>query len=411
MSQSKPTLGDTISDRREPCKIRGCEGHWVWSGKAQLEAFSKGVKDPPGRMCPECFELYKTLEDRELKCSRPECENTWIWKRGSQLRRMRVLGRDDSPQGLCESCRGEQSQMNDKEVSCRVRECGGTWTWTAGQQLKAGALDKEIAPPQRMCDRCFGVFKKLKDREMSCSIKGCDGTWLYRRDRQLSDVLRGKDAPRPRMCERCYERFTDLADLEVPCRVDGCEKTWHWPRMAQLQAWADGGFEEAPHPPKRMCPDCSSLYNDLKEEMVPCRIRECPGTWPYHRGSQLNQIKGKGGKGGKPPQKLCTDCLDILESLEDKEVPCKNDGCERTWTWSKMAQLYAMSGSLKKDASPPLRMCDICSRFLKEHPVKKLVCPQCGDETTWPSQNQLKVFLGLWREPEVCATCKRKQAH
>jgi Zn-finger nucleic acid-binding protein len=220
------------------------------------------------------------------------------------------------------------------------------------------------------------------------------------------------------MCPDCYEKFKTLEDMQVECRVSGCSQTWRYPRLPQLQRWVEAGTDEPPPPPSRMCPDCSKLYSTLQEQEVECRTPGCAGTWTDRRGSQLNRIRTD--QTTEPPRRLCPDCYEQLQKLEDVEVECKNEGCSRTWVWKGSARLRAMRaarpgaprevGAVDPSAlQPPERMCDACEEFVRTHPPTVLVCAECSAQTPWSTENQLRVFLGAWREPELCADCLRER--
>jgi hypothetical protein len=267
-----------------------------------------------------------------------------------------------------------------------------------------------------MCQPCYERFRQLEDEQRPCRISACKGSWVYSREQQIRDRAKGRDAVRERMCEGCYERFKTLKDLEVECRVAGCSNTWRYPRLPYLQQWVEAGTDEPPAPPSRMCPDCSKLYSTLEDREVECKTPGCAGTWTDRRGAQLNRIRKEESK--DPPRRLCPDCYELLHKLEDVEVECKNEGCTRTWTWKRASRVRAIKASGAKRAGggvdiervePPDRMCETCEEFIRTHPPTVLACEECGSETAWSTENQLRVFLGEWKEPELCADCLRQR--
>jgi hypothetical protein len=402
MGTLKTSLGQALSERKVPCRVSGCEGHWVWSPRDQLETFSKGTLDPPERMCPECYKKYKEMGDKQVECSRPECTNTWTWSRGAQVRHAKHEGRDGPPARLCEACQAEAVNLKDRQVRCRVSGCSNTWTWTAAHQVRAGLPEKKVKTPQRMCKECHQEYQRLEPRVVPCRMDGCENHWHYGKDQQLRDMVKGRSMPE-RMCDSCYERFKGLEDREIECRIPGCKKTWRWPRGAQLQTWIESGRDEPRRPPQRMCPECSEQYSKLEDVKVRCKIAGCSGTWTDKRGAQLARMRQ--GKSTDRPERLCDECQKKLSELEVVQVPCRNEGCDRTWGWKRGAQLRAIKGR-RNDSAPPDRMCDTCNGFVNSHPRMSIVCRKCSAEIPWSTDNQLKVFLGLWREPELCGTCR-----
>lgn len=410
MSTFKPTLGQALTDRKVRCRTPGCNGQWIWTGREQLECFSKGSTNPPKRMCPDCYSLFKELSDIPVECSRPECKHTWTWSRAAQLRQIRSSGKKGPPARLCDACLAEASEMSDQKVPCRIRGCTNTWSWSAAAQMRAGLPESSARPPSRMCESCHAKLKTSEDLEIPCRIDGCTGTWTYTREQQLVDSLKHKESsrkgPPKRMCDSCFERFKSLSDMDVSCRIPGCSEKWRWPRGAILTAWIEAGTEDPPPPPQRMCRQCSEMYAGLHDEEMTCKIPGCSSTWVDKRGFKLNRIRS--GKGAKPPERLCDDCRKMLDELEDKEIPCRNEGCNRTWTWKREAQLRAEKSQKKKPVAPS-RMCEECSDFIKTHPPTSLTCCRCNASIPWSTENQLKVFLGLWQEPRFCGGCLSKE--
>ena len=95
-----------------------------------------------------------------------------------------------------------------------------------------------------------------------------------------------------------------------------------------------------------------------------------------------------------------------MESFEDKQVPCKHDGCDVTWTWSAEAQLSTTRKG--RGTEPPRRMCDKCKQFLNKAETQTLACESCSTSITWPKEHQLMVELGTWVKPSLCSDCRRE---
>jgi hypothetical protein len=60
-----------------------------------------------------------------------------------------------------------------------------------------------------------------------------------------------------------------------------------------------------------------------------------------------------------------------------------------------------------KAGEPPRRMCDRCKSFLDSAETKELSCEACAAAIVWPKEHQLKVELGVWVKPSLCADCRR----
>lgn len=410
MGKGFASLGDKLGDKKVPCRVRGCSRTWLWRSAEQVKAFSAGQLQPPPRMCDLCHARAQTLEDRAVKCSTEGCEHTFTWTRPAQLEAiMKHEGAGDPlpPRHLCDACREKARALGDKQAPCRVKGCTNTWTWTGKAQLQAGATaEKEAAPPARMCDRCHDAYEALRDRKQPCKVKGCARTWTWTRWSQLEARLEaGGDVEAPaRTCDECQRLLGSLEDREVPCRTEGCEGRWIWRRAMQLEAKLAGQEES----PKRMCPGCQSKLSKLADRQLACKRTGCKRTWAYKRGAQLERwVKHGEGPEAPPPQRLCDECRKALDGFEDREVTCKNEGCAKTWTWTRFAQLQAREGG--HGDKPPAHMCDDCKAFLKDRHTKTITCASCGAEIHWAPELQLKTKLGLMQEPTVCGACKRRE--
>jgi hypothetical protein len=86
-------------------------------------------------------------------------------------------------------------------------------------------------------------------------------------------------------------------------------------------------------------------------------------------------------------------------------VPCRNEGCDLTWTFGRFEQL--LFDKLGRPA--PERACARCERFAKEHPAVDLACATCGAAVPWSTRAQLMAELGVWVKPELCAECKTRE--
>lgn len=127
--------------------------------------------------------------------------------------------------------------------------------------------------------------------------------------------------------------FSGLQDKRLPCKIKGCKETFLWTAQDQLRNFGKP-------PPSRMCEMHAAQYYDLKDMELPCRNAECKETWIWKRGAQLHALQRQNGEGElKPPSRLCETCFNKERNLKDQEVECRTQGCERTWVWTRDAQI------------------------------------------------------------------------
>lgn len=128
--------------------------------------------------------------------------------------------------------------------------------------------------------------------------------------------------------------FSGLADKELPCKIKGCKKTFLWTGQEQLRSFGKP-------PPQRMCEGCVAEFHKLEDTELPCRnAPECKESWVWKRGAQMHALQRMRGDGPlKAPSRLCASCFDKEKLLKDQEVECRTQGCSRTWTWARDAQV------------------------------------------------------------------------
>ena len=400
MGKAFGSLGDFFPDTDIRCRVRGCNNVWQISGEDALRNVARGRQARPERMCDECYAKFMALEDIELPCMKTGCENTWTWNRFQQLEHS-LAGRpaDRPPKGLCKSCRDQVNDGQDQEVPCRMKGCTKTWTWYRRSQV----LSDDKKPPRRLCHDCFEKLKIIEDRQVPCRMKGCEGTWLWNRFQQLEHQLAGKDLDKPpkRMCQQCFERFRDLVDREEPCRVSGCNRTWTYRAYDQLERI----LEESPEagPPERMCQECYLFYSQAEDREIRCRNRGCEGTWTYTRNAQLHDwIRGN----EKPAPRACDACNEKLAALEPRQIECMVPGCANTWTYEPPDQLR---DQLQGRAAPPARRCKGCDEFLATHEAVTIPCQSCGQPIQWSGYEQLLHSLDTFVKPTHCPSCNEQK--
>jgi hypothetical protein len=402
------TLADRLGARTVPCKVAGCTRTWVQLGGKALALGRKGGDkgatpggdDSGAGMCEPCKTKLDTLVDKQRRCEIPGCHGTFPWTVQEQLEAF--AAHKPPPRGICASCETRLEGLQDKEAACNVPGCTRTATISKRAQLiaeteaaaaaaKAAAapavIETPTAPPSEtveasapeagageaaahehaqgesldksgdkhggkprgekpgrvtfegpLCGPCGDVAKRLTDRPVSCGIAGCKHKWMWKADDQIQAFAAGKpNEPPRRMCDSCRAAFGKLLDREVRCRTSGCKKTWTWSRFDQLDACQAG--KPAPKAPSRMCESCFDAFAKTRDIERPCRKNGCKRTWTDKRGAQLARLVR--GKTGDPYPQYCSECQKELGDLAEREIPCKTEGCTGTWTWTKEQQLAA----------------------------------------------------------------------
>lgn len=299
---------------------------------------------PPERMCADHLAQYHALEDREIECRRGGCKNVWIWKRGAQLAQLQRGDDPKPPPRLCEACFAAEREVSEREVPCRIPSCSRTWTWTREAQLKHRAW----------------VMRGREEGEDQAK----DGDERPRSKRRR----RTSTEPPPKLCSKCAEKAAQLSPRETKCRVHGCTRMAVVDKDAQLQAWAalrTDDLEAEPPLPKRMCDPCRDFCQSHPDKKVPCGRPGCDGTWTCKTGAQLQaHLAGR----QQIPIRLCPSCSKgqfLTKSTEkpgstpdggQEIMPCVVPGCTGTWVYSK-----GMSLDGPADGDLPLsRMCTVC---------------------------------------------------
>jgi hypothetical protein len=100
---------------------------------------------------------------------------------------------------------------------------------------------------------------------------------------------------------------------------------------------------------------------------------------------------------------MCEECSKEIGEYEDREMPCKHEGCDGTWTWSAENQLAFKRRARTREK--PGKMCKRCAQFMRKNEPKILKCKRCGEEMVWPRLHQLHVQLGAWTKPSFCPDC------
>ncbi|MBN2575653.1 MAG: hypothetical protein JXP73_13895 [Deltaproteobacteria bacterium] len=469
------TLADRLGAKSLPCRVPGCTRTYIQLSSKVL-GLGRGDGDPASEgMCEPCREKARRVRDVERRCDRPGCNGTWIWTAAAQLEAF--ASEKPAPKQLCAACQALLDSLEDKQIPCAVPGCTRTALLTRQQQLLAqGQPEATPEPPKPgavtltgpMCEPCAAVAQRIRDREINCGINGCTRKWVWKADEQIAAFAAGKpNEPPRRMCDVCRANFGRLVDREIRCRTSGCKNTWTWSRYDQLDACV--ADKPPPKAPSHMCQRCFELWGTLKDIERPCRRAGCKGTWIDKRGAQL--ARAVRGKSGDPYPRLCPDCEKDLGDLEDREIPCRTENCPGTFTWTREQQLAAgvrpklkdiepqgeaaapavaenvnpetgadaapmepRAGTAEDDTAapppavapadgkpkknkrkrrreiqPPERRCAACAEFLANRKTQEIPCTQCGTPIFWPPESQLQTHLGNWAAPTLCGACKLVQ--
>lgn len=126
------------------------------------------------------------------------------------------------------------------------------------------------------------------------------------------------------------------------------------------------------------------LLSHVDDREIPCRVEGCKNTWIWTSDEQIRNF------GQPPPRRMCREHSSQLDSSSDTQVPCSNPGCEKTWTWTKSARVQQIQRG--GSAIPPRRMCPDCEREEKELPDREVRCKVdgCKRSWTWTRDAQLK---------------------
>ncbi len=119
----------------------------------------------------------------------------------------------------------------------------------------------------------------------------------------------------------------------------------------------------------------AGLLSHLDERQVPCKVDGCVNTWTWTAQEQMQAF------GQPPPKRMCGEHRAKFTTLEDREVPCANPGCERTWTWPKKAQANQLQRS--GSDTPPRKTCPQCTTEERELTDTPAPCRVEGCTRTW----------------------------
>jgi len=216
--------------------------------------------------------------------------------------------------------------------------------------------------------------------------------------------------------------FSHIDDRQVPCKMDGCDRTWTWTAAEQIQAFGQP-------PPRRMCAEHYALHHAVlqgaADREVRCSNPWCERTWTWPKSAQLALLQRSPRTNPadlEPPSRTCDPCARDERELADAEVACRVDGCKRTWTWSRDAQLKHRAWlrhapaiakaeddderrgrrrrrrrGAKSPADPPPRMCEPCRQRLGTLVERESTCKVhgCTRTVTIDRESQLRAWAAL----------------
>jgi hypothetical protein len=220
--------------------------------------------------------------------------------------------------------------------------------------------------------------------------------------------------------------FSHIDDRQVPCKMDGCDRTWTWSAAEQIQAFGQP-------PPRRMCAEHYALHHavlqNASDREVRCSNPWCERTWTWPKSVQLALLqrnpRATNAADLEPPSRPCDTCTREERELADAEIACRVDGCKRTWTWSRDAQLKHRAWlkhapqldrgrnddqederrgrrrrrrrGAKSPADPPPRMCEPCRQRLGTLVDREGGCKVhgCTRTVTIDRESQLRAWAAL----------------
>ena len=167
---------------------------------------------------------------------------------------------------------------------------------------------------------------------------------------------------------------------------------------ASERASSDGGGQSPAAAPDAMAASLANLagglFSHLDAREIPCRLEGCRRTWVWTAEDQIQAF------GQPPPRRLCNQHAQQLDSVADVAAPCANPGCEKTWTWTKSAR----SAHLQRGGTDhaPKRICDDCQAEEKALVDREATCRVDGCKRTWiwDADAQLKHRTWLRRSAE-----------
>ncbi len=335
--------------------------------------------------------------EQQLECAIPGCDSLCL-DASERPRETRDTGQSETlPTPVCEECEELFTQLQDRNVPCSRADCENSWLWTRKAQLTAWRKsrdknnDDQPAPPQALCSACREEAAALGDLEVECEVEGCPRTWRWLAERRL---ISETGVPEPEMCSRCRESLSRLRDREIECALDGCRNKWLWSAHQQLAAMAANGTDKPGSPPRELCESCRSKLAGLEDRRIPCRVKGCQRTWILSAEAQLQYqlIHGEDQDPAAELSRMCDECHAFLEQAKPQPVECRMQGCRKTWIYSPRRQLNDFARGRKH---PPALLCEMCRKTLNSLQAMECECdiPGCRKTWIWEPEEQLRESL------------------
>ena len=123
------------------------------------------------------------------------------------------------------------------------------------------------------------------------------------------------------------------------------------------------------------------LLSHIDERQIPCSNEGCSSTWTWTATEQIAAY------GQPPPRRECDSCA----GTSAMEARCSVEGCRRTWTWHRDAQIKHRSWAKRhgdergggkqrrrRGDGPPRRKCELCQAKLAKLTERPSVCKVHG---------------------------------
>ncbi len=361
--------------------------------------------------------LGEMFPEKRISCAVPGCENLCLGSEES-AKADDSGANEELPRPVCDECAEVYARLQDRRVVCSRPGCEETWEWSRLEQLKdhrRGRRAPEEEPPLPvigLCAKCREEAKALGHQDVECEIEGCTRTWRWQAQERLCSE---SDTPEPRMCANCRRKARRLRERRVPCKLDGCRREWRWTVREQLESMVASDSEKPGPRPKRLCEDCRRRLAGFQDRQIPCRIKGCQRTWTLTAEAQL-QYEIMHGSEVDPADEItnmCDSCQQFLRQAHPRAIKCRLPGCERSWVYAPRWQVVDFA---QGRTHPPKRLCDKCRRQLSQIEPRHCQCaiPGCEQTWIWSPEEQLRLSCRTRKPVEnlqpperKCVDCER----
>ncbi len=199
---------------------------------------------------------------------------------------------------------------------------------------------------------------------------------------QSSSATEGTDPPRRKRRRRRKKKAGGGEAAGAPGRE-------HQTAVPTQPAASNGSAPPAPRADASAINSLAAgLFSHLDERQVPCKVDGCDNTWGWTAQEQIQAF------GQPPPRRMCGRCTAKFTALEDRAVACANPGCARTWTWAKSSQVAQMQRN--GSAKPPSKVCPECTKEERELPDRDVSCRVEGCKRTWTWSRDAQLKHRTW---------------